>query len=114
MMMMGYGGMIWGSLLAVLILLGFAYIVWVLAAKEGGGIRAVGQIIAILIGLLALIILVYGTIFSGFMGRGWRHGGYGRGYWMGPGMMRNEMMDEYMNTPDGREWMDRYLEKNKQ
>ena len=113
-MMMGYGGMIWGSLLAVLILLGFAYIVWVSAAKEKGGVKAAGQVIAILIALIALIILAYGTIFSGVMGRGWCDGGYGRGYRMGPGMMRHERIKEYMKTPEGRKWMEKYLEEDKE
>jgi len=102
------GGMIWGSLLAVLMLLGFAYIIWVLAAKEKGNVKTVGQIIAIIIAVLAAVILLYGTIYGGMMGRGaWC--GYGRGYKMfGPRMMR-KMMD--MPEGERREYMEKRMEK---
>jgi hypothetical protein len=79
------GGMVWGSVLAVLLLLGFAYIIWVQASKEKGSTKSAGQLIAIIIAVLAVIILLYGTVYGGMMGKGAWCGGY-KNY--GPGMMR--------------------------
>ncbi len=84
---MMYGGMVWGSLLGIIILLGFAYIVWVTANKEKGNIKTFGQVVAIAIVVFAVLILLYGTFFSGMMGRGWC-GGDGMRFYRGPGMMR--------------------------
>jgi len=96
------GGMFWGSLFIVVLLLGFAFIIWVLADKEKGGIKTFGQVIAAIIAATAVIILLYGTIYGGMLGRG-MHGSYGRGYMMGPGMMRQ--------IPEGE--MHEYMEKYK-
>lgn len=115
-----YGGMVLGSLLAVVLLLGFAYIVWILAAKESGGIKLTGQIIAVIIAVLALIIFLYGGIYGGMMGRGWC--GYGKGYrMMGPKMMHymkgapeeemHEYMEKMMEDPRMRRWMEEYMER---
>lgn len=81
------GGMVWGSVLAVLLLLGFAYIIWVQASKESGTTKSIGQVIAIIIAVIAVLILLYGTVYGGMMGRGAWCDGYGKGR-MGPGMMR--------------------------
>jgi len=103
---MGYG-MVFGSLLGVLLLLGFAYIVWVFASKESGTAKTAGQVIAAVIAILAAIILLYGTLYGGVMGsRGtWCERG-GRGYkggksgdWtkkmmMMPEAERQEMMEK--------------------
>ena len=53
------GGMIYGSLILSLLLLGFAYIVYVLANKESGGIKTTGQVIAIIIAVIALLVFLY-------------------------------------------------------
>lgn len=100
------GGMLWGSLLLVILLLGFAYIVWVLASKESGAAKTVGQVIAIIIAVLAVLILLYGGIYGGMMGRGW----CGRGYYrMGPGMMRQwDDKDQYENM---QKFMDKYMKE---
>lgn len=87
-------GMYWGLLLTAFLVIGFAYIIWVLASKEAGGIRITGQIIAIVIAVLAVLIL--GGAFSGFMGN------YGRGMrgvdWRyAPNMM---MPGSMMNLPE--------------
>jgi hypothetical protein len=120
-MMIG-GGMIWGSLLVVLLLLGFAYIVWVLASKESGSVRLTGQGIALVIAVLALVILVYGSIYGGIMNRG-RYGWSGRDRMMSPEMMRetwqgqkekmHEYMDKMMKTPETRKWIEEYMQKEK-
>jgi hypothetical protein len=82
-------GMYWGLVLGVFLLLGFAYIIWILAAKEEGGIKVSGQIIAAVIAILALLILIYGLAF------GSRMGGYCGG--VGPGgMMQNPELQKMM------------------
>ncbi|MFH1683924.1 MAG: hypothetical protein ABIA67_03475 [Candidatus Margulisiibacteriota bacterium] len=102
------GGMIWGSLLAIVLLLGFAYIIWVLAAREKGGVKIVGQVIAIMIVVLAAVILLYGTIYGGMVGRG-SHG-YNKKYdKTGPGMMRQmDGMSEKEQHEFMKKWVDKY------
>lgn len=118
-MMMG-GGMIWGSLLAVVLLLGFAYIVWVSSEKETGAVKTTGQIIAVVIAVLALIILLYGSIYGGMMGRG-NYGGRSHKM-MRPGMMMykmgkmsdaemNEMAEKMMDDPRIRHCFEDALKK---
>ncbi|MEE8638150.1 MAG: hypothetical protein V3T21_03795 [Candidatus Margulisiibacteriota bacterium] len=109
------GGICLGSLLIASVFLGFAYIIWVMAAKETGGIKTVGQVIAILIAVLAGLILFYCTIYGGMMGQGCF--GRGRGMW-GPGMMRHmellpqreqyRYMEKMMKSPQIRRWMEEY------
>ncbi|MFC1571441.1 hypothetical protein ACFL31_02695 [Candidatus Margulisiibacteriota bacterium] len=98
---MMYGtGMVWGSLTFVLLLLGFAYIIWVLSNKESGNIKSAGQIIAIVIAVIAAIILLYGTLYSGVMGRGgWCGGRKGKGSY---GMMGKKMSSQYMMKKVGK------------
>lgn len=81
-MMMG-GGTIWGLILLVVLLLGFAYIIWVLAAKESGNVKIVGQVIAAIIAILAVIVLIYGVV-GGPMKGGCMQG---KGTMMEPGKM---------------------------
>jgi hypothetical protein len=57
--------MIWMGLLWLLSVLGFAYILWILASKEGGNIKLVGQLLAIGIALVALIVAIYCSITCG-------------------------------------------------
>ncbi len=82
------GGMIGGLVLTVFLLFGFAYIIWVLAVREASALKLVGQLIAAVIAVIALLILVYGSIYGGrmnnYMGRGM----------MGPGMMDNGRMQD--------------------
>ena len=114
------GGVCLGSLLIVSVFLGFAYIIWVMAAKEAGGIKTLGQVIAVFIAGLAALILIYCTIYGGVMGQGCF--GRGLGMW-GPGMMRhmkllpqNEQrryMRKMMKSPQIRKWMEEYMEENK-
>ena len=92
--------MVFGSLLGVVLLLVFAYLVWVFAAKEKGNIKTVGQVIAIVIAVLAAVILLYGTIYGGMMNRGAWCGKSGKYYKnIGPGSEMHEKMEK---------WMDKY------
>ncbi|MFC1540801.1 hypothetical protein ACFL4J_02050 [Candidatus Margulisiibacteriota bacterium] len=95
------GGMIWASLVSVVLMLGAAYVIWVLAVKEAGNLKTAGQVIAGIIAVIAAVTLLYGTIYGGMMGRGcWS--GSGRGYkkMMSPKMM--EKMGGYVREgPDG-------------
>jgi len=116
-MMAGMGaGMIWGSLLVVLLLLGFAYIVWVSASKESGGTKTIGQVIAIIIAILAVIILLYGSVYGGMMGKGFCGGvgmmgrsGMIKGGRMGPEKMMRQM--EMMPESERHEMMEEMMEK---
>jgi hypothetical protein len=121
------GGMFFVSLLFVLLLLGFAYIIYVYANKESGWLKTTGQVIAIILAVIALLVLLYGGIYGGMMGRG------GMGMmgpcWGGKGMMggmmggkmggmmhdgkdRNEFMERMMEKEGMMEWMEEYMEKH--
>ena len=93
-MMYGMGqGMVWGLLLGVFLLLGFAYIVWILSSKESGATRVIGQVIAAVITLIALLLLIYGSVYGGaMMGRQ-------------SGMRDQRMMYEMMKDPAMRQMM---------
>jgi hypothetical protein len=104
------GGMIWASLVSVVLLLGAAYVVWVLAVKEKGNLKTAGQVIAGLIALFAAVLLLYGTIYGGMLGRGcW--GGSGRAYkMMSPKTMHKiEGMTEEQQLEYLRKKMERYM-----
>ncbi|MBU0686239.1 MAG: hypothetical protein KKB81_00100 [Candidatus Margulisbacteria bacterium] len=117
-MMGGLTGFLWGSLIIVLLLLGFAYIIWAIASKEKGAVKNIGQAIAIVIAVLAIFIFLYGSVYGGMFG-----GCGGKGYMMGKGMMRYkegadeskmyEYMEKVMKKPGMHEWMEKYMEKNK-
>ncbi len=113
------GGMVYGSLILSLLLLGFAYIVYVLANKESGGIKTAGQVIAIIIAVIALLVFLYSGIYGGVMGRGiCGRGMMGmRGGYKGYGMMhddkgRYEFMEKMMEKPGMMEWMEEYMEEH--
>ena len=90
------GLIIWWSLLSISLLLGFAYIIWILASKEAGSTKLVGQIIAVVIAVMVLILFTYGGIYGRNMSN---CGQNGMMPMMGKGMnesskemMRNQMM----------------------
>lgn len=57
----GIGAMSWLILLlSVVWACGFAYIIWVLAAKENGNLKLAGQVMSVLIVLLTVVLLIYG------------------------------------------------------
>ena len=109
-MMCGMGqGMVWGLLLGVFLLLGFAYIVWLHSTKESGATRVVGQVIAGVITLIALLILIYGSLYGGQM-----MGGQGKGDMMQrPGMQDQRMMQEMMKDPGMRQMMMQQMMREK-
>ncbi len=122
------GGMFFGSILFVLILLGFAYIIYVYANKESGWLKTTGQVIAIILAVIALLVLLYGGIYGGMMGRGGMGmmgmcNGYGTGRGMMGGMMygkgmtydegkTQEFMEKVMEKPGMMEWMEKYMEEH--
>lgn len=76
-------------LLATLLLLGFGYIIWILAAKESGLNKTGGQCLAIAIKALAIIMFILCLVYGG------RHmGGVCSPCGMGGSMMGNKMMME--------------------
>jgi hypothetical protein len=83
--MMGYG-LLWIGLLWVAVLLGFAYIIGILAMKETGNVKVIGQVIAGVIAVLTVIIFLYGAVWGGQMKRGMTGRGMGCPM-MGSGMM---------------------------
>ncbi len=60
---MGYG-IIWASILATALLLGYAYIIWILADKAAGGWKLTGQILAGVIAVIAVIMFVYCGVYG--------------------------------------------------
>jgi hypothetical protein len=92
---MGYSGFI-GGLLAVFMILGYAYIIWILALKEKDWIRTTGLVFSCGIAILLLLAVLY----SGFSG-GWC-GGSKKYYRMRkdgkslPMEERKEMMEKKM------------------
>ena len=64
--MMG-GGFIWASLVSVVMVFGFAYVVYVLANKEAGMVKTIGQVIAAIVALAAVVMLFYGVIYGGMI-----------------------------------------------
>ncbi|HVN67643.1 MAG TPA: hypothetical protein VMT55_04655 [Candidatus Sulfotelmatobacter sp.] len=103
-MMMGMGSA-WMALLYMLLtlfmVLGFAYIIWTIAAKENGGSKLAGQIISVVIIVLAVVLCIYGGIKSNQM----RHKmmGGGMGCPMGSGMMEGKGMMKGKEGPGGME-----------
>ncbi|MBU0629422.1 MAG: hypothetical protein KKC80_00700 [Candidatus Margulisbacteria bacterium] len=66
------GGMfLWGLLLIVFILC-FSYIVWVSARREHGIIRLSGQILAISLIFLAVVVIFYSSMFGRLFLRSWK------------------------------------------
>ena len=63
-------GLLWFSLLSLLMVLGFAYIVWILAKKEAGWINTTGQVIACALAVVAVIIFIVSLTYSGSMMKG--------------------------------------------
>ncbi|HTY13419.1 MAG TPA: hypothetical protein VMD02_04450 [Candidatus Omnitrophota bacterium] len=71
MMMGGMGyGIVWASILATALLLGYAYIIWILANKESGGWKLTGQILAGVIAVIAVIMFIYCGIYAPMRSRG--------------------------------------------
>lgn len=92
-MMMGYAGLLSG-LLAVFMVLGFAYIIWIMALKETGWIKTTGLVFSCGIAILVLLVVLYAAI------GGWGYlGGKGMRKYkdMGPGSKMHERMEKYID-----------------
>lgn len=108
MMMIGAGFgwlMLMYTLLAIVLILGFSYIIWILAMKETGYIKTTGLVIACAIAVLTVILFLSGLIYGGRM-----TGRYGVGGVTGPGMMqgkewRNYMYEQMMRDPEAKKWL---------
>jgi len=98
-----FAGIFWFSLLSFLLMLGFSYIVWILAKKETGWINTTGSVIACATAAVALIILIVSLTYGGSMTRGFSGG------MMGPmmeGKMKPEMMEKMMKSPEMKKMME--------
>lgn len=103
--------MIYGSavflvhLLAIFLILGFAYIVWILANKEIGWVKLTGQVFACGIAVIVLLAVLYASFYGcGLYGRY----GKGAGMMMGGQQGQKMMMQEMMKNPEMmREMMDK-------
>lgn len=83
------GGMLWCGLLALSLLLGFAYIVMAVASKERGMVKAAGLVIAAAIAIIAVVMLLQCSTMKRcpMMGRGMMDGKDGK--------MMMEMMNKH-------------------
>jgi hypothetical protein len=66
--MMGGMGFIW--LLVVVLVLGFAYLIYVSSSKETGNVKQAGQVLAWVIVILVVLLVLFGLIWGGVGGRG--------------------------------------------
>ncbi len=66
-----HGGFIVMALMKLFVMFGFAFIIWVLAAKEDASVKLIGQVIAVAILVLALL----STVTTGYMHRQWTGSG---------------------------------------
>jgi len=60
--------MIYGAIISLIFVVSFAYIVLVLANKESGNMKLVGQVLTVLIVLVALAMLYFGATGRGRCG----------------------------------------------
>jgi len=101
---MGYG-MLLGSLLFACLILGYALLVWIFAAKESGWVKVTGQTLAVIIAVVVIILFLFGgykgmrykgSMMSGcMMGQGMKQGMMEKGM-MGKGMMGKGMHNKMM------------------
>ncbi len=65
--------MFFGGVIVFAALVGLAYLIWVEAKRETGGLKGFGQVIAIALAFIALVLFLYGGIYGGLMSKGsWR------------------------------------------
>ena len=93
--------MLLSLLIMTLVLLGFGYIVWVLASKEAGLVKMGGQILAALLIICVLVMFVLALVNGGRMksmcGMGPMRGG----------MMKGQMMEKMMDKEKGAMMMEK-------
>lgn len=90
--------MIYGTITVLIFVLGFGYIIWVLANKESGNMKLAGQIIAALVVLVAIVMLYYGIAGQGCCGMG-GHGMMGGRMMYSKSMKCDMMMDMMKKDP---------------
>ncbi|MDD5382637.1 MAG: hypothetical protein PHH60_03170 [Candidatus Margulisbacteria bacterium] len=93
-------------LLYIAMLLGFAYIIWILASKETGGTKIAGQIIAGTITVLVVLMVLYGLVAQNRM----------RSAMSGPGMMMEgkNFQGKTMTNQQMKEMMQKYMKEQTQ
>jgi preprotein translocase subunit SecG len=105
--------MIYGSIISAIFVIGFAYIILVLANKESGNMKLAGQIVAALVAIVAVVVLLYGATGRGHYGmmggKGMMMGGKG----MMMEMMKKDpsMMQDMCKNKEMREMMQKGLKK---
>lgn len=105
------GILLWWCLLMIALLLGFAYIIWVLAVKEAGGAKLTGQIISIVITLITIVLFIYCIVYGGSIRSGMRMSPCGNGSMMqGPGMGKEGTMKETMKNHETHKMMKQHME----
>jgi len=113
------GSYFWISMLVVIILLGFAYIVLAHANKETGPLKKIGMSLSGVIIFSALLVFIYGVVYCGLMMKSW-YGKYEKFYFnKGSGMtidlncIRDEeiynIVKQIMTKPGMREWIQEYI-----
>lgn len=93
---------VWSTLAGALIL-GFAYIIWILSVKEAKGLKLTGQIIAAVIAVLVIVLLIYGAV-AGSKMKNCGAGGMGMMMQGKEGRMMEKMMEK-MKEGSGRPGM---------
>jgi predicted permease len=84
------GGMYLCLIIFTLVLLGFSYIIWVLASKEAGWIKLGGQILAILLKISVLLMFIIAILYCKTFIR------IHKACYMMPGMMKPYKMEMMM------------------
>ena len=96
MMMGGMGyGMLLGSLLFACLILGYALLLWIFASKENGWVKTTGQVLAVIIAIIVVIMFSYGSLYKGMGNKGYGMSGMNKG--MHEGMMGKGMMEKGMH-----------------
>ena len=104
-------GMIWMHVIGLIMLLAFAYILWVLSDKESGNMKMTGMTLSILIIIIAVVMFLGSLVYGGRMGKD-KCGCMMSSCDMKGGMMMNmsdkemkEKMDMMMKNPKMHEMM---------
>ena len=105
------GILLWWCLLSIALLLGFAFIVWVLAGKEASGLKLTGQIISVVITVITIILFIYCIVYGGGIRGGMGMFPCGKGNTMqGAGMGKEGMMKEMLKNPEMQKMMKQHME----
>ncbi len=108
--------MIYATITAVIMLLGIHYMIMVLANKEAGNIKLFGQVLSVLVAIIALVVLLYGVTgrgTCGMMGGKGMMGGGGMKCEMMKGMIKSNpsMLQDMCKDKDMRDMMQKALKK---